>query len=388
MEKKKNRDSRFELLRIFAMLMIISYHIVLHCVNIQLTDPAYVEKFQTGFFNHPNFYKQLLVIATIMSFGSIANALFILISGYFLVAQEKIHIGKTASKLVQQLFFAVAELTVLSTFFYKVIYYGDPKIAMINFSQVNNMSWFLGYYFFIIIFATIWLNKFLHRLSKKKYQIFLVVLFAAFQFSWFGIIADDYTPGLKTLLLGMFLFSLGGYIHRYEPLKKYKASLFVVLILLMNCIIWVSYYNNAVNNLQINKGKDVFTQSILEWSNYSPIAILIAVCMFELFSRIHISSNRIINYIGGSTLMIYLLHDNGLCYSIWDIEDWVTPLWNSPITGFTVKLITWACIVFLYGFISYIIFNVFIKFLKHASKLFLKKDFDQKLQNNITSALK
>ena len=38
MNTKKCRNSNMELLRICAMLMIIIFHMVRHCVNIQLTD--------------------------------------------------------------------------------------------------------------------------------------------------------------------------------------------------------------------------------------------------------------------------------------------------------------------------------------------------------------
>ena len=36
----EKRNSNFELLRICAMLMIVAYHIFVHCVNVQLTDSA------------------------------------------------------------------------------------------------------------------------------------------------------------------------------------------------------------------------------------------------------------------------------------------------------------------------------------------------------------
>lgn len=38
-QQKKPRSSNFELLRITAMLMIISYHIFFHCISAQMTYP-------------------------------------------------------------------------------------------------------------------------------------------------------------------------------------------------------------------------------------------------------------------------------------------------------------------------------------------------------------
>lgn len=66
---KHVRYSNIELLRILAMYMIIIYHIVYHCVNIQLTDPVSIGRGVVEIFNHPHFYKRLLLLNSIMTFG-------------------------------------------------------------------------------------------------------------------------------------------------------------------------------------------------------------------------------------------------------------------------------------------------------------------------------
>jgi len=77
------RDSNFELLRIISMLMIISYHIVLHCISIQLTDKTSITEWENGWFNQPFFYKKLCILNLILPMGNTANNIFILITGYF-----------------------------------------------------------------------------------------------------------------------------------------------------------------------------------------------------------------------------------------------------------------------------------------------------------------
>lgn len=47
------RKSNIELLRIVAMLMIISYHIVLHCIDGQLTDADSIARMGNGLFSNP-----------------------------------------------------------------------------------------------------------------------------------------------------------------------------------------------------------------------------------------------------------------------------------------------------------------------------------------------
>ena len=70
---KKERNSNIELLRIFAMLMIIADHIFIHGVNGQLN---------TKLFNTPYIYKKLLILVTIAPLGIIGNVIFMIISGF------------------------------------------------------------------------------------------------------------------------------------------------------------------------------------------------------------------------------------------------------------------------------------------------------------------
>lgn len=116
MEKVKTRNSNIELLRSIAMLMIVLYHIVCHCVNVQLTDKSSMERLGNGLFNQPVFYKKLLLLDTFDTFGIIGNVIFILISGYFMVQKGRnIDIIKIAKKLLCQLGFASIILTIIST---------------------------------------------------------------------------------------------------------------------------------------------------------------------------------------------------------------------------------------------------------------------------------
>lgn len=116
MEKGKTRNSNIELLRSVAMLMIISFHIVCHCVNVQLTDRSSMERLGNGLFNYPVFYKKLMLLDMMDTFGIVGNVIFILISGYFMVQKGKnIDIVKISKKLLYQLGFASIVLTIAST---------------------------------------------------------------------------------------------------------------------------------------------------------------------------------------------------------------------------------------------------------------------------------
>lgn len=44
----------------------------------------------------------------------------------------------------------------------------------------------MGYYFGIIVLASVFLNKFLSELNRNQYIKFILVIFAGTQFSWIG----------------------------------------------------------------------------------------------------------------------------------------------------------------------------------------------------------
>lgn len=381
--ENKNRSSNIELLRIIAMLMIISYHIIIHCVNVQLTNTTSIEQMQNGWFNQPLFFRQLLLLAEMMPLGLVGNAIFILISGYFLVARE-IDMLKISKKLLSQLFFAAITLVSASTI--SIWYTGgeivnDNLLSYIRIQYFNKMSWFVGYYFIIMLIAFVFLNHFLAKLSQRQYLGFIFTIFAVAQLGWSGGLLDDLAKGLRTVFVGVFLYALGGYISKYDPFKKVRVYVFLLVIALVDVLIGISYYNGVVGRIQsysydVNvKGlaETDFIQSIPRFENYSIVVIIIGICIFELFRRIKMPSVKIINWIAQATFMIYLLHDNGFAYSIWEMNDWITLLYNDCF-GFIIKLSEWTFMIFVIGLIAYMVYTGLTKAIAKMSWLFIKQE--------------
>jgi len=292
------------------MFMIVVYHIVCHCVVVQLTDPASLGRAAIDTFNHPVFWKRLLILNTIMSFGIIGNAIFLLISGYFLANRDasEIKLGKISGKLLLQMGFATIVLTCVPTIIH--LMKPDISISLQPVTAFNSMSWFVGYYFVVILCGALFLNKFLAKLDRRKYGIFVLTLFAFVSFSWSGGLAESLAGGLRTLLTGIFLYSLGGFIHQFDPFKKIRIYVFFIVILIVNALIWLSGYNNTVNNIQSyiqSHSEDPFIQSVPFFDNFSIVIIILAICMFEIFRRVRLPENKIITFLGKTTFMVY--HD-------------------------------------------------------------------------------
>ena len=359
----KIRSSNFELLRIIAMIMIIIYHIVFHCIICQLTDLKSIERMNNGWFCHPLWYKKMLALEIIMPFGIISNAIFMIIAGYFGINKDNDlkRIEKTGKKLIFQSLFVTIWLVLFSAILYQLN--KNDYLSMIDLYHFNNSSWYVGYYFLIILISYIFLNKYLKKITKQEYLTFLIILFSLLSFSWTKNLMDSFANGLSILSTGIFLYSLGGYIKKYNPFKDFNVFVFIGIIIIANIFLCISFYNTTVNNidnynLSDSTKKYVYIFPNFENNNY--IIIIIAICMFEIFRRIKIKNNRIVNFIGASTFMIYLIHDNAFFYSIWGLTDWITLLYNNPYS-FIGKLLLQTLYTFGFGLITYTIYIVIIK---------------------------
>ena len=69
--------------------------------------------------------------------------------------------------MLLQLGFAAVSLTLVSSFWYRMT--DGVFLKLVNINKFNSMSWFVGYYFFIMVIAYLFLNKFLAKLDKQKY---------------------------------------------------------------------------------------------------------------------------------------------------------------------------------------------------------------------------
>ena len=159
----------------------------------------------------------------------------------------------------------------------------EHSITLIDFNAFNNLSWFVGYYFIVIVFAKLFLNRYLDSLSKKNYMMFLLTLFALLQFEWSRNILARLAGGLEVVLTGVFLYSLGGFIRKYNPFEKIKTWAVIAVIIAIMLIVGGNYYITTANKIMDfhPESGEVFTQSIPEYYNYQFIPIALGVCIFE-----------------------------------------------------------------------------------------------------------
>ncbi len=373
--EKKSRESNIELLRILAIIMIILHHITIHCVNVQLGDKSLHKVGEL--FNNFTFYKKLLLSQTFMPIGKIGNIIFILITGYFLI-DRPINILKQFKKLISQLLFIVPILVIASYIYFK---FKSPSFTgLINFYLFNSDYWFIGFYMGIILVAHLFLNNFLHKLDKKQYSIFLIVMFSIISIDYLRNTIAGISSNLVTLFAGVFIYSFGGFIKIYNPFKNIRTIHFISIIILSFIAIWISFYINTINNINNAKAHNSieFYQSLNALGEYSIFCILIATGLFELFKRIKIPNNKVINYVASSTFMIYLVHDNNFIRKVWNSKDWIN-IYYYNLPKFIILHLKWIAIIVLSGIVVYSLYLLFLKILKtdFIKKMLFVKSIEQ-----------
>lgn len=371
-QNTKMRNSNLELLRVVAMLMIVAFHLAVRCET-QLTDVDSIKEMGNGWFCHPEFSKKLCVLALIRPWGQIGNALFILISGYFMVskAPQSIDLIKTSKKLLLQLGFAVilvATVAILAHQNLTVL----SEVQLTRYASFNSGYWFIGYYFFVIVLGKLFLNDFLAKLSQRKYAMFVVALFALLQFSWTVKIIDNLSNEFNRVFLGIFLYSLGGYIRKYEPFKNIKAWAIIAVIILINVIVIGDFYITTTNNILNYDGGGLFIQRIPQYDNRQFVPVVLSIAIFELFKRIKINQNRVINFLGASTLMVYFIHQNTFVIEIWLTKDWITLLHKDALS-FCATFLLWVLATFAVGVLCYCAYLALEKLLVKCKPLIINK---------------
>lgn len=373
----KQRRSNLELLRIVAMLMIIAFHIYWHCVSGQLTDPDSMERMGNGLFSVPRFYKKLLLLTVFSSFGRAANVVFMTLTGYFMVAKgREIRLIPIAKKLLLEQGYAAVLLLITSLLVFRRN--PDSCTTLTEINLFNSMSWYVGYYFLVMLLARLFLNRYLEKLERKQYRLFLFALLCMTQFKWIIKLLNGVTGNLVILVTGVFLYSLGGYIRRYQPFARVRTWAIFGVIAGIYALLFLSTYAGVQDRIQDyyrEASTDPFIQYIPNVGDNSIVAILLGLSLFELFRRIKMPCCRGINYLGGATFMIYLFHDNSFFYSLWDKQDWITLLCMHPI-GFLLRYGAWTVRTFVYGLIAYLGYRLLCRLCRKAGvqKLFLKSN--------------
>lgn len=285
MEKteKIQRNSSFELLRIICMAFIVLGHYAV----------------QGEYVFEDNYLTLNKIILNIISFGgNLANNIFILISGYYLI-ESKFNFKKILKLIIKM--FSYSMLSIIICYGLGIIKFNFVDFAK-ELMPIIFGPWFVVYYM-IIYFMSPFLNKMLKSLKKEQYKILIIFLILIYS------IIPNFTKNAWTFSnidLFIIMYVIGAYLRLHTTVNKVdnKYNIIVsvmMLIMMIMSIIVLTILGYALNSEVIKNNVRYFTVS------NSIFTIISSVCIFKYFKNMYFI-NKKINYIASSTLGVYLIH--------------------------------------------------------------------------------
>lgn len=265
MEKTKQREGNFELLRIIAMILIIFHHYAYHG-NLMGVNEAGINAWIGRF---------------IYIGGKLGVHLFILITGYYMI-DSKFKIKKLLKIILETIIYSAG---VELFFVYVLKNQQDPIDLITNY-------WFVNAYIAVYLCSP-FLNKLLKTCTRKEVHIFIIILLILLK-TW-----------VKTdILTIIFMYIIGAYIKLYNfDFKKPKMAKWYAI--LGYTVIFISMFVRMFIN-------DNFIEMYYaKWAEIRSIPLMfVSISMFLWFKNLKIKNNKIIQSFAASSFAVYLLHDN------------------------------------------------------------------------------
>lgn len=299
MANSKQRASNFELMRIFAIFLIIIFHTLDQYV---INQPP---KLMAPIAHNVELYGSILALRSVL--GNTGNILFAMISGYFLIKSSNItffsRAGKTLNKFIPILFFngvvVINGLAILVSLLHEKVPLLQHMNITWNFFTINLLFgysnfWYLGSYIFLLLFIKP-LNHFLQ--SKSAVQFLQILTLTWLIFSILKIPNNFLLPDERILQI-LFGYIAGAAMRLHNPFKKVSVPTLLLIV--------VSYFIVFMLLFEINAR--VFHTSYLKVFPEMGIFIyFVPILVFEMFSRLSVKS-KFINLIAPTTLYIYVFH--------------------------------------------------------------------------------
>jgi len=294
LNKKVERNSAFEILRIIAIIFIIAHHFSNH-----------------GGFSFGGLEQTSLIIFNktwidfIAQLGKVGVNLFVLISGFYLIDNTHFKIKKLLSLVLQMLIFSIVIGVIFlikdkgefNTLFVKQLLFPVGREAW----------WYMTFYLLMYLFSPL-LNLGIKAMNKKMHLVFIVILVVIWSLLPTLI---GYGYGFSNFGWFITLYLIASCIKLYDVKLKIKPWLGILLSVGI-FLIW--FFIKFAINLHYEGGKYIVNR-ILTWFNLINInnfvQLVSVLILFVAFKEIKMRSIKFINLIASTTLTVYLIHDHG-----------------------------------------------------------------------------
>ena len=349
---KKKRDANIELLRIVAMLMIITLHFNYRSnALLVLGEPA----------------SNVQIFATVLEAIAITGVnVYVLISGYYL-SSSKVRLSKVLLLILQVYFYTLlisGAMMIVGAYSVKPEDKLDRALRYL-FPISSEHYWFVTAYVIMYVLAPV-MNAAVNTLERKQLKTVIIGLL-----TWFCFIKSIVPVKFGTDRMGydfgwfICLYLIAAYIRKYNIVlfRDAKKSALVYLI----SVVVIAAFSLVFYKINFDTGNFNYYAEVPCHYNFF-FALTGALGLFSVFRFMRLKENllaEVIRIIAPYTLGVYLLHMHFEIADRW--VEWIehiigeTPLDN--VLMFFIHLVVSVLIVFFAGiFVDWIrkyIFNFF-----------------------------
>lgn len=330
----KKRMANIELLRIVAMIFVVSLH--------------YLGKGGTLLaWGDANFMTNTWIAWFIQAFALVAVNVYVLIGGYFLT-DSSFKISRIL-KLWLQIFFYSAGIWLIFLLLGQVpeMYSGAYWVSMFMLPVTSGHYWFASSYIFLCLLAP-FLGLAARKMTRKQLLTCIAVLLLLFSRVWRILLpmstpVDDRGYGILWFVT---LFMIAAYIRLHVQIKgKWVKPLLIYAV--SSVCLFLSL--PVIGTITQSIGKmEQFYAVLYEYN--APFTIIGAVALFIAFLNMNIKSDKlgkVINIFASATFGVYLLHEHVL------LRNWWTGVWKVqeyyPTSKFIIHFIVVVACVYLAG---------------------------------------
>lgn len=273
----KSRQSKIELLRIFAMFLIIAHHMMFYCVKSIPTLP--INKAIYSFFSVG---------------GKVGVNVYVMISAFFFV-NKSFSIKKIINIFLQTTFYSLLAFSLYfivskSQFSFEYFLHSLFPVFYGEYS-------FVTYYCFIVLISPL-LNIIIHNINQKTYTTILAIgiFLCCIMPEFMNINFFSSTP-----LIFCLLYFIGAYVRIYS---------FEIKLIVMNYLL---FFGVIASMLIVNI-------SHYSWYNSNSLLnLFLSVILIKIFLKFKIQSKSI-NFIASLSFGVFLIHENGYIRPrLWEI---------------------------------------------------------------------
>ena len=305
----KKRETNLELLRIIAMLMVISLHYLDKGNALAEIGDIHV--------SNPDFANQILAwVLEVCSYGAVN--LYIMISGYFLI--NSVAKMEKPFKIAVQIWFYSAGIFLIFLALGKLPDYAtETYYKGVFFTPIaSSHYWFASTYVFFYLLAP-FVALAIRRCNQKQHLGLMIIMLVLFSRVWRILLPqseaiDDKGYGLMWF---MTLFTVASYIRRFVPVIKKRRALYLIIFFAMNILTLISFF--VVYVIYNVTGRfEVFVKVLLEYN--SPTIVVSSVCLFLFFRTLRIPDGffaKAILAVSPLTFGVYLIHEQFLLRDLW-----------------------------------------------------------------------